>query len=103
MKFLFQILAALLLWIFIACNNRSATSNNKADTSKGVMVQEELADAELAPPPTSAPAIPDSKFTPPQIVKDGEVKEEEKPAEFNTEDYDHIVENKFLAVTNNPL
>jgi Ca-activated chloride channel family protein len=109
MKFLFQVLAALLLWIFIACNNRAVTSQSKADNeSRGVVVQPVLLDeGAVAPAPapvTSVPdAIADSKLTPPRIVKDGEVKEEEKPAAFNTEDYDHIVENKFLAATQNPL
>ena len=110
MKFLFQILAALLLWIFIACNNRTvpAQSKENADSnteSRGVVVQPVPVDEEvIQPAPISVPdAIADSKFTPPRIVKDEEVKEDEKPAEFNTEDYDHIVENKFLAATQNPL
>ena len=107
MKFLFQILAALLLWFFIACNNRGATSESKADSaSKGVMVQPVTMDEVVAPAPASSStpfANADRKFTPPRIIKDEEVKEEEKPAEFNTEDYDHIVENRFLAATQNPL
>ena len=105
MKFLFKIMAALLLWIFIACNNRTVPSQSNADSaSKGVVVLPDQAVEELAPPPSSAPyATAKSKFTPPRIVKDEDVKEEEKSAEFNTEDYDHIVENKFLATTQNPL
>jgi Ca-activated chloride channel homolog len=109
MKFLFQILAALLLWFFIACNNRGTTSGSRADsTSRGVMVQPEQAYEELAPPApaaTSKPMAPaDIKFTPPRIVKDEEGgAAAEKKDEFNTEDYDHIVENRFLAATQNPL
>ncbi|MFL5747884.1 MAG: vWA domain-containing protein [Niastella sp.] len=103
MKFLCQILAALLLWFFIACNNRSVTSQSKADSeSRGVVVQPEQTDEDMAPPPAPK-AVTLSKITPPRIVKDEEVKEEETPAQFNTEDYDHIVENRFLAATQNPL
>jgi Ca-activated chloride channel family protein len=104
MKFLFQLLAALLLWIFIACNNHSAQSGQSADSSsKGAMVQDmEL--QEIKPAPSSVGyTTADRKLTPPRIVKDEAVKEEEKPVESNTEDYDHIVENKFLAATQNPL
>jgi Ca-activated chloride channel family protein len=106
MKFLFQILAALLLWFFIACNNRGATSESKADSaSKGVMVQPATTDeVVVAPAPSSAPmTVSENKFTPPRIIKDEEVKGEDEPSKFNTEDYDHIVENKFLAASQNPL
>ncbi|MBO9201793.1 MULTISPECIES: vWA domain-containing protein [Niastella] len=104
MKFLYQLLAALLLWCFIACNNRAATSESKADSAKGVMVQPQSLDqVMIGPAPAPAPAVKDIKFTPPVIIKDEEVKEDEKPAVFNTEDYDHIVENRFLAATQNPL
>jgi len=106
MKFLFQILAALLLWMFIACNHRAVTSQSKTATaSNDVLLQPAAADeAIVAPAPPPAPrGIALSKFTPPRIVKDEEAKEEEKPADFNTEDYDHIVENRFLAATQNPL
>ena len=105
MKLLFQLLAALLLWLFIACNNRTPQSEqgDTMSTTEMRMVLEPT-HSELAPPAPAAEAV--SKCTPPVIVKDGEViKEEEKPEEgsFNTEDYDHIVENKFLAATQNPL
>ena len=104
MKFLYQLLAALLLWIFIACNNRGAQSGKASDSSTAElqMVQVAPADEALAPAPVGY-ATAERTLTPPRIVKDGDVKEEEKPAEFNTEDYDHIVENKFLAATQNPL
>ena len=56
----------------------------------------------------------ESKFTPPIIVSDEKSSEPVPPQEeledglieneeFNTEDYDNIVENKFLAATQNPL
>jgi Ca-activated chloride channel family protein len=109
MKFLYQLLAALLLWIFIACNNRGATSESKTDSSSKGVVVHEVADEELvAPSPPSAPYTTAErnsiKFTQPRIVKDEEGgAAAEKKGEFNTEDYDHIVENKFLAATQNPL
>ncbi|WP_205511427.1 hypothetical protein [Longitalea arenae] len=65
MKFLFQLLAALLLWLFIACNNRGAQSGKTTDTTV-------IADMELVQMQESMPApdaIADSKFTPPMIVK----------------------------------
>jgi Ca-activated chloride channel family protein len=108
MKFLFQLLAALLLWLFIACNNRGAQTESKTDNTV-------TADMQLVQPPNDASPAPapasvqTSKFTPPMIVKDEEIspakigvpEAEEKP--FNTEDYDHIVENRFLTATQNPL
>ncbi|OQP40904.1 hypothetical protein A4H97_14965 [Niastella yeongjuensis] len=104
MKFLFQILAALLLWIFIACNNRGATSESKADSSTRNVTVQDMALQEVAPAPATAPYVTaESKFTPPRIIKDEEVKEEERPTDPNTEDYDHIVENRFLTATQNPL
>lgn len=109
MKFLFQLLAALLLWIFIACNNRAATSQSKSTTSivsKRVVAQPEvLEDVAIAPadmntvPSAGAP----DRFSQARIVKDKDMKAEENPAAYNTEDYDHIVENRFLAATQHPL
>lgn len=119
MKFVCKLLAALLLWLFIACNDTEkgrAEAEKAADsgaTANMMITPEETTDAAaVAPPPT----VKMYKFTPPKIVKDGEViegapapealedvkiREEEKP--FNTEDYDRIVENRFLAATQNPL
>jgi Ca-activated chloride channel homolog len=95
MKFLFQLLAALLLWLFIACNDHAAEGEkSNADQALHMTIKP----MEVTTP---APAVADSKFTPPLIVKDQEVKAEEKP--FDTEDYDHIVENRFLAAIQNPL
>ncbi len=121
MKLLFQMLAALLLWLFIACNNHTGQTSDKttdggaAAERKGVQPPSELqsivsvpdaVESELAPP-----AVGDSKFTQPKIVKEGvsddgvvavpNKEEEDKP--FNTEDYDNIVENRFLEATQNPL
>ena len=115
MKLLFKLLAALLLWLFIACNNRTGQTSNK--TTDGGAAAEMITvpdattdDAVVAPAP--AP-VEMNKFTQPKILKDGEVMElqevtigditkaEDKP--INTEDYDNIVENKFLEAIQNPL
>lgn len=118
MKLVCKLLAALLLWLFIACN----------DTEKGGAAAERKSDnkaqAEIVTSPNettdaSAPVVAlqrTTKFTPPRIVKDGEVIEgapateelkeakiSDKEEEYNTEDYDRIVENRFLTATQNPL
>lgn len=118
MKLVCKLLAALLLWLFIACN----------DTEKGGAAAEKKsenkAQAEIVTSPNkttdaSAPVVAlqrTTKLTPPRIVKDGEVIEEapapealkdekigDKEEEFNTEDYNRIVENRFLTAIQNPL
>jgi Ca-activated chloride channel family protein len=110
MKFLFQLLAVLLLWICIACNNRTS----KSVTVQNVTLHETTdsgpvpaADAKeedkvfmrVVPPPAGQQL---KQLRPPKLIKDEEGRENEKPP-FNTEDYDHIVENRFLATTQNPL
>ena len=117
MKLVCKLLAALLLWLFIACN----------DTERGGAAaerkSEHKAQAEIVTSPNettdasaSAPVVHTNKCAYPQIVKDGEVSEEapapealkeakigDKEEEYNTEDYDRIVENRFLTATQNPL
>ncbi|OQP59076.1 hypothetical protein A3860_38895 [Niastella vici] len=112
MKFICQLLAALLLWLFIACNDQSGKSSSadseskQANTADVMLVQPQ---AQPAPAQPGSPAVIESKKL---VVQDGsvdndevppppEAKEEEKP--FNTEDYNNIVENRFLAATQNPL
>jgi Ca-activated chloride channel family protein len=113
MKFLYKLLAALLLWLFIACNasekskQTTSTAADSVATADLMIVQESTSADDMIPPPP--PSIKMQKFTPPVIVKDGEVIEkpeegnigEEKP--FHTEEYDPIVENRFLTATQNPL
>ncbi|MCS3797039.1 von Willebrand factor type A domain-containing protein [Niastella sp. OAS944] len=113
MKIVCKLLAALLLWIFIACNDTgkgSAETERRADSGAAaadmMVAPHETADASVVMPP---PPVEMNKFTPPVIVKDEEAgagvaelqKVEEEPV--NTEDYDHIVENRFLAAAQNPL
>jgi Ca-activated chloride channel family protein len=122
MKFLITALAALLLFIFIACNERK--SNSQASKKNEVILREVNKEDKSATHSAKdqTQKTEDSKFTPPDIATDKEVMEpppskhevdqgkaiiEEKKSgnnnEFDTEDYDHIVENKFLAATQNPL
>lgn len=108
MKFIYQLLAALLLWLFIACNDHSGQSADKEEVTAlhRTMVQP---DAQSAPAPA---AVQEETMAFQKVERDGEKddgvvapptdgKVEEKP--FNTEDYNNIVENRFLAATQNPL
>ncbi|WP_276502106.1 vWA domain-containing protein [Terrimonas pollutisoli] len=123
MKILLTVLAALLLLIFIACNERANTnsSKEKADHVEKVTIKSVTID-HLQKPPTDGKPFPkneDAKLAPPMIVEDREISEvrqdgladegvafmkiEEEKEHFNTEEYDNIVENKFFAATQNPL
>jgi Ca-activated chloride channel family protein len=119
MKLVCKLLAALLLWLFIACNDTEkggAAAERKSDketSAQFMVVDGNNKTAER----TQAPAeIQMQKLTPPVIAKDGEViegspapealndvKMGDKEEEYNTEDYDRIVENRFLTATQNPL
>ena len=124
MKFLLTVLAALLLLIFIACNEGTNTRSSKEPAKiKASEVQlYELKQEEQTKQYSPAQSDQVTKFTPPLIVVDEEIKTSainqdgimdggkgiinpkiEGEANFNAEDYDNIVENKFLAATQNPL
>jgi Ca-activated chloride channel family protein len=117
MKLVCKLLAALLLWLFIACNDTerggaaAERRSEKRAQAEIVVLPQETTDA-------SAPVatLQSTKLTPPRIVKDGAVVDEapapealkdvkigDKEEEFNTEDYDRIVENRFLTAKQNPL
>ena len=106
MKFLKTMLAALLLMFCVACNDRMNHSA-KADSTTVQEVRME-----------EPKRIEELKYTSPQIVKDQElnggvpaidelvlepVDVHGENKSFNTEDYDHIVENKFVTPNQNPL
>lgn len=106
MKKIVIVLAALLLVILVACDQQRNSQNYK---SKEMSLQE----IEVKKPTSSTQdmslnrTILEQKqqtltqhFTEPVIAKDKEV---DKADDFNTEDYDNIVENKFLAAAQNPL
>jgi len=120
MKFISQLLAALLLWIFIACNHVGKQQHSAADTvSKNKqVVTADVQLEEMKPPEQLSRQVPNmktQKFTPPKTVRDEEITTTNSDGiadnalisptdkSFNTEDYDHIVDNKFLAAMQNPL
>ncbi len=114
MKFLKMLLAVLLLLITIACHD----GNEKESTTKEVQFLS--MDVKRAPKSLTAPAS-QHYTTPPIVLQDKLVETEtqdgvpaiedekleqnklEESKSFNTEDYDNIVENSFLAANQNPL
>lgn len=115
MKFIRQLLAALLLVILlIACEQPGKRSNST------VLSNVELRESERSstPPPPSPSKqqpsnadhqmmliVPDEQSTIIVENMDGiaDADLEDKPVEFKTEEYDNIVENKFLTADQNPL
>ena len=105
MKIKITALTALLLCYLIACDTKKGGSSSKNQDRKAQEIQVVIQDLSEAPAP---PPVSESKiFTAPVILKDestaipGDKETTDKP--YNTEDYDNIVENKFLAATQNPL
>jgi len=118
MKWIMQLLAAMLLWIFIACDSntgKNSTDKDSATASRKPVAAQEIQLEELSKTHSFL------KETPPLVQKmeakkmgtisqdgiDDNAVLDQKPPEadkaFNTEDYDNIVENKFLASVQNPL
>src|SRR5688572_3457867 len=117
MKIIRQLLAVLLLLLFvIACKEESKKSH-----SSEVILQEmpmsQYKDVESKPsPPTKnnveyqkVIVVPDECMSIETISLEGEKDEglapiaENQQGKYNTEDYDNIVENKFLTARQNPL
>ena len=85
MKFLSHIAAAMLPCILIACNQGGSTADSRnvaADVQLMRVAPEEQ---------KKASSVTDTQY------------EDNKPPAANTEDYDNIVENQFLAAKSNPL
>lgn len=121
MKFLLTVLAALLLLIFIACNEGTNTGSSKGKaTQTDKVTRTHLQKSDQKSEPLQKEEV--NKLTTPVIVTDAEIKtytitqdgivdegimsvapKKEEGRSFNTEDYDNIVENKFLGATQNPL
>lgn len=101
MKIKIAVIAALLLCGVIACDTqKSGSTANKENTQLEYLKSTTDSQSKPAPPP----AQEESRFSEPKVRTDSEVKDgliDEK--KYNTEDYDNIVENKFLAATQNPL
>jgi Ca-activated chloride channel family protein len=120
MKFLKRTaVAAALLSIAIACNQGDQSSSGRPQHSSPKAVQEiPLRQSEQNK--VNLP-VSKSKFTPPKIVEDKQEKEiatneqdgikdedistlsDSTKQDFNTEDYESIVENPFLTAVENPL
>ena len=109
MKILITAFAALLLFVFFSCNQES----NSPKYSQGI---ESLNRSVKPEENKQAISVQDIQFVPPKVVSDEEINEVtissinqegmKDPgivSPFNTEDYDNIVENKFLAALQNPL
>jgi Ca-activated chloride channel family protein len=112
MKQLFQLLAAMLLLFFVACDTGKHSSNT------GDSKIQEVRLTQINPPPPVQQdnysayekiIVAEDKETIIEIKKQEGLKDEavvspeNENRTFNTEDYDHIIENKFLAATQNPL
>lgn len=111
---------AMLALLCFACNNRikkstaagtapqTATASGRADSNSPFSQTQDAVLENLVVSKGASPAAK-SKFTPPRIMRDEEIaapatgQQNEAKMDFNTEDYDQIVENKFLAPLQNPL
>ena len=109
MKIKITALTALLLCTLIACDVKKGGSSSKNSDRKVNEMQ--LVTVEEEKQPLPPPGTETDKSSTKTVTQDG-LKDEsisvpvqnesgEKP--YNTEDYDNIVENKFLAATQNPL
>lgn len=113
MKLLCQLLAVFLIAIFmIACDHN--TSKNKNESQSSAITITELRKEEPPPPPNQEQmadyqkmvVVEDSKISTIEkegIADNGIASAEKEEKSFNTEDYDNIVENRFLSSSNNPL
>src|SRR5688572_16339046 len=79
MKIINAVLAALLPLIFTACNDYASNSKDISQPTQNATLQNLSRDT--------------------ATLKESQAESEK----FNTEDYDNIIENKFLAATQNPL
>lgn len=92
--------------MFAACNQKNGGSSSKKQTYKIQDLKAVTTDSEKKPAPP-----PNEQYTISTITEEGTkdeaisipVDKDMKDGSFNTEDYDNIVENKFLAATQNPL
>src|SRR5690606_33437988 len=100
MKIKIAVIAALLLCGVIACDTQKS-SNPTTKDDKQLEYLKSTVGTESKPPLQEQE---ESRYAQPEIKADSEVKDgliEE--GKFNTEDYDNIVENNFLASVQNPL
>ncbi len=109
MKIKIAVLAVAMLCFAVACNQKtSSTSSKQKNGTEVTLTDLKTDDAKKmvqAPPPSREE---DEVFSKVEIQTDNEVsalpaQKDFNEKQFNTEDYDNIVENKFLAATQNPL
>ena len=104
MKSFIKVLAALLLLLPVACNEGAPGNSANNNTVQTVTLQE------LESLPVKDEAVPDQNTLDAKaaegIIKgdtQSNLVNEAKTRQFNTEDYDLIVENEFLNASKNPL
>ncbi|MDZ4794761.1 MAG: VWA domain-containing protein [Bacteroidota bacterium] len=105
MKLKITVLTALLLCNLIACDTKESRSTSTKENTKVANMQLTEIDEAKKPAP---PRTESKKFSEPEIISDEAIsipadKKEVTENSYNTEDYDNIIENKFLASTQNPL
>jgi Ca-activated chloride channel family protein len=113
MKIILTALAALLIFLFIACNQQTSDKQKQATLNNDLKSTTVVKQSEAPLPPPKVTTTTDytistitqdgSAMQPPPPVMEEQKAMVEKDDAFNTEDYDNIVENKFLASTQNPL
>jgi len=115
MKIKIAALAAAMLCLAVACDRKTGNSSSNNKENLNAKVQEitmtPIERNESKPYPPPPPKQVTEKYSIGTVtqegVKDAEiavpVQNELDNMSFNTEDYDNIVENKFLAATQNPL
>ena len=111
MKIKIAAITALLLCNLIACDTKKGGSSSKNSDLKVYKIQETTVSKEKQLLPSPPPGTETNKYTVGTVTQEGlkdesisiPVDKENRDGNFNTEDYDNIVENKFLAATQNPL
>ena len=101
----------MLLCTLIACDTKKGGSSSKNRDQNTYKKQEMSLTEEKQSMPPPPPGTETNKYTIGTVTQEGlkdetisaPVDKELKDGDYNTEDYDNIVENKFLAATQNPL
>ena len=110
MKIKIAALTAMLLCTLIACDTKKGGSSSK-NRDQNTYKKQEMSLTEEKQPMPPPPGTETDKYTIGTVTQEGlkdetisaPVDKELKDGDYNTEDYDNIVENKFLAATQNPL
>ena len=100
----------MLLCTLIACDTKKGGSSSK-NIDQNTYKKQEMSLTEEKQPMPPPPGTETDKYTIGTVTQEGlkdetisaPVDKELKDGDYNTEDYDNIVENKFLAATQNPL